>query len=138
MSKDIFDKERLTPALDSFLRDVNPWWERKPGPVLPAYKRWAFNITLSKFQKGLAPVIVIRGPRQVGKTTLQLQIIEDLIENKGIPSNHILRIQFDEIPSLRGLQEPILSISRWFENRVLGCTFNEAARSRQPDRKSVV
>lgn len=132
MSKDIFDKERLTPALDSFLRESNPWWEQKPGPVLPPYKRWAFNITMSKFQRGLAPVIVIRGPRQVGKTTLQLQIIEELIKNKGIPNHHILRIQFDEIPSLRGLQEPILSISRWFENRVLGCTFNEAARSGQP------
>ena len=84
MSKDIFDKERLTPALDSFLRESNPWWEQKPGPVLPPYKRWAFNITMSKFQRGLAPVIVIRGPRQVGKTTLQLQIIEELIKNKGI------------------------------------------------------
>jgi predicted AAA+ superfamily ATPase len=132
MSRDIFDKERLSPALDSFLRETNPWWEQKPGPVLPPYKRWAFNITMRKFQKGLAPVVVIRGPRQVGKTTLQLQIIEDLIENKGIRPDHILRVQFDEIPSLRGLQEPILSISRWFENRVLGRTFNEAARSGQP------
>jgi predicted AAA+ superfamily ATPase len=132
MSKDIFDKERLTPALDSFLRDINPWWQQKPGPVLPAYKRWAFDITLSKFQKGLAPVVVIRGPRQVGKTTLQLQIIEYLTENKGVPRNHILRVQFDEIPSLRSLPEPILSISRWFENRVLGCTFNEAAKAGQP------
>jgi predicted AAA+ superfamily ATPase len=132
MSKDIFDKERLSPALDSFLREINPWWEQKPGPVLPPYKRWAFNITMSKFQKGLAPVIVIRGPRQVGKTTLQLQMIENLIVSKGIRPDHILRVQFDEIPSLRGLREPILSISRWFENRVLGCTFNEAARSGQP------
>jgi len=132
MSKDIFDKERLTPELDGFLRDVNPWWERKPGPALPTYKRWAFNIILSKFQKRLAPVVVIRGPRQVGKTTLQLQIIEYFIENEGVPRNHILRVQFDEIPSLRSLQEPILSISRWFENRVLGCTFNEAARSGRP------
>jgi len=132
MSKDIFDKERLTPELDSFLRDVNPWWEKKPGPAIPSYKRWAFGITLSKFQKGLAPVVVIRGPRQVGKTTLQLQLIEHLIENKNVPWKHILRVQFDEIPSLRGLQEPILSISRWFENRILGCTFNEAARAGQP------
>lgn len=132
MSKDIFDKERLTPELDSFLRDVNPWWERKPGPALPPYKRWAFNITMNKLQKGLAHVVVIREPRQVGKTTLQLQIIEDLIENKGVPHNHILRVQFDEIPSLRSLPEPILSISRWFENRVLACTFNEAAKSGQP------
>lgn len=129
MSRDIFDKERLPPELDSFLRSVNPWWEQKPGPNLPSYRRWAFGTTLSKFHKGLAPVIVIKGPRQVGKTTLQQQLIEHLIGNENVLRNHILRVQFDEIPSLRGLREPILSITRWFENRILGCTFNEAAKA---------
>jgi predicted AAA+ superfamily ATPase len=129
LSRDIFDKERLPPELDSFLRSVNPWWEQKPGPNLPSYRRWAFGTTLSKFHKGLAPVIVIKGPRQVGKTTLQQQLIEHLIGNENVLRNHILRVQFDEIPSLRGLREPILSITRWFENRILGCTFNEAAKA---------
>jgi predicted AAA+ superfamily ATPase len=41
-------------------------------------------------------------------------------------------VQFDEIPSLRGLAEPVLSIARWFENRILGRSFNEAARAGQP------
>lgn len=128
MVRDIFDKERLPPALDEFLREANPWWEGKPGQILPVYKRWAFRTALGKFSKGIAPVIVLRGPRQVGKTTLQLQLIEHLLENEGVSAKRILRIQFDEIPSLKELPDPILSIARWYQNRILKCTFNEAAR----------
>lgn len=132
MSRDIFDKERLPPAVDEFLHGANPWWEGKPGPIIPPYRRWAFHTALRKLESGLAPGVVLRGPRQVGKTTLQLQMIEHLIRDKGINPNRILRVQFDEIPSLFHLKEPILTIARWFENRVLGSSFNEIARQNTP------
>lgn len=128
MTRDIFVKERLPPPVDSFLRSTNPWWEDKPGPMLPPYRRWAFHTTMKKLESGLAPAVVLRGPRQVGKTTLQLQMIEHLIRDRGIQPKRILRVQFDEIPSLSGVSEPILTIARWFENRILGSTFNETAR----------
>ncbi len=132
MTKDIFDIERVPPALDSFLRDTNPWWEGKPGPVLPAYRRWAFHMLKRKIESRLAPAVVVRGPRQVGKTTLQAQLIESLIDEQGVEPNRILRIQFDEIPSLQGLVEPVLAIARWFENRILARSFNQAAREGKP------
>ena len=132
MDRDIFDLERLPPALDAFLRDTNPWWGGKPGPVLPPYRRWAFHTLLKKLHSGLAPVTVLRGPRQVGKTTLQLQLVEHLLGERGVQPKYILRIQFDEIPSLKELKEPILSIARWFENRILGMSFNQAAKAGQP------
>jgi predicted AAA+ superfamily ATPase len=132
MVQDILDKERLPPELDSFIRGTNPWWAGKPGPNIPPYRRWAFHTSLRKMQSGLAPITVLRGPRQVGKTTLQMQLINYLLKEKNVPPSHILRVQFDEIPSLRALREPVLSIARWFENRVLGCTFNEAAVSGKP------
>lgn len=132
MARDIFDRERLPPAVDEFIHSTNPWWQGKPGPQLPAYRRWAFASTLRKLQNGLAPAVVLRGPRQVGKTTLQLQIIEHLVGQLAVKPNRILRVQFDELPSLRGLREPVLSIARWFENRILGCTFNEAATRKEP------
>jgi predicted AAA+ superfamily ATPase len=132
MTRDIFDKERFPPALDEFLRSTNPWWEAKPGPAIPVYRRWAFHTTLKKMESGIAPAVVLRGPRQVGKTTLQLQLIEHAIHTRGVDPRRILRVQFDEIPSLVGLDLPILSIARWFENRVLGETFNEAARRNLP------
>lgn len=132
MTRDIFDKERLPPELDSFLYDTNPWWQGRPGPLLPLYRRWAFHTSLRKMESGLAPVTVLRGPRQVGKTTLQMQIIEHLTKDRKIEAKRILRVQFDEIPSLRALREPVLSIARWFENRILGCTFNQAAAAGRP------
>ncbi|MBI4600928.1 MAG: ATP-binding protein, partial [Planctomycetes bacterium] len=52
-------------------------------------------------------------------------------ENKVEP-RRLLRVQFDEIPSLRGLNEPILALVRWYENRILGSTLNEAAHARKP------
>jgi predicted AAA+ superfamily ATPase len=132
MTCDMFDKECLPPSMDAFLHDTNPWWQGKPGPVIPAYRRWAFHSTLKKLKSGLAPAVVLRGPRQVGKTTLQLQIIEYLFLEEEVQPNRILRVQFNEIPSLSGLGEPILTITRWFENRILGNTFNKAARQNLP------
>jgi hypothetical protein len=128
MTKDIFDKERLPAAVDEFLRSTNPWWEDRPGPVTPKFRRWAFQTVLKRLSSGLAPIVVLRGPRQVGKTTLQQQLIEHLLAT-GVRANRILRVQFDEIPSLRELKEPILTITRWFENRLFGGSFNAAART---------
>lgn len=132
MAKDIFDIERMPPEVDAFLRSTNPWWEGKPGPLLPTYRRWAFHQVLKRMDHGLAPASVLRGPRQVGKTTLQLQLIQYLIEERSVPARNILRVQFDELPSLGGHKDPILAIARWFEGRILGQTFNEAAHSGQP------
>lgn len=131
MPRDMFDIERIPPALDHYLRETNPWWEGKPGPILPIYRRWIFKAVLRKMNTGLAPIVLIRGPRQVGKTTLQQQLIDELIKSRVDP-RRILRVQFDELPSLAGLSDQILSICRWFENRILGSTFNQAAHQRKP------
>ncbi|MCX7424722.1 MAG: AAA family ATPase [Planctomycetia bacterium] len=124
---DIFDLVRLPPELDAYLRDINPWWAGKPGRVLPKFHRWVFDVLLKKLHAKLAPAVVLRGARQVGKTTLQEQTIQYLLQQKKITPNRILRVQFDEFSSLRELNEPILAIVRWYENRVLGCSLNEAA-----------
>lgn len=131
MSRDMFDKERLPPALDEFLRGSNPWWSGHQGKKPPPYHRKAFSHLLRDLQQEqpLSAGLILRGPRQVGKTTIQEQIIEHLIEKDGVRPERILRVQFDEIPSLRGLLDPILTISRWFEDRILQQSFNEAARA---------
>lgn len=131
-STDMFDRVRLPPELDAYLRGANPWWEGKPGRVLPAYRRWAFRTLLRKLETQLAPVVVLRGARQVGKTTLQEQVIQHFLVDKGVEARRILRVQFDEIESLLELKEPILAIVRWFENRVLGVTLNESAHVERP------
>lgn len=131
MARDMFDKERLPPALDEFLHSTNPWWEGKPGRVIPSFRRWAFGPTRHRLECGLAPITVLRGPRQVGKTTIQEQLIQQYLTD-GVEPKRILRVQFDELPPLKELKTPILSLCRWFENRILGETFNEAAHAGRP------
>ncbi|RMH77163.1 MAG: ATP-binding protein [Calditrichaeota bacterium] len=123
---------RLPGALEAFLEEVNPWWFGKPMRPLPPFRRWLFTPTLQRLQAGLAPVIVLRGPRQVGKTTLQEQIIHHLLHQEHIDPKRIFRVQFDEIPTLRGVRDPILTLCRWFQHRILGGTFNEWANKNQP------
>jgi predicted AAA+ superfamily ATPase len=68
----------------------------------------------------------------VGKTTLLEQLIQHLLEAGRVEPRRILRVQFDEIPSLKGLDEPVQAIAGWFQNRILGSTFNEAAHAGTP------
>jgi predicted AAA+ superfamily ATPase len=122
----------LPEELVDFLYDINPWWREKPMPPLPHSRRWLFEHALQRLKSGLAPITVIRGPRQVGKTTLQQQIIEHLLYAEKVNPKRIFRVQFDDIPSLKGLKDPILSLCRWYENQVLGGDFNEWARKGEP------
>ncbi len=122
----------LPPAVSDYLRETNPWWSGKPGRVLPKYRRWVFGLALKNLLKGLAPALVLRGPRQVGKTTLQEQVVRHLLDTEGVDARRVLRVQFDDLPSLRGLAEPILAIVRWYETAVLGQTLNETAHRGEP------
>lgn len=123
---------RLSLELEEFLRNTNPWWMDKPMRPLPPNRRWLFDTALQRLKSGLAPITVLRGPRQVGKTTLQEHIIDHLLHRERINPQRIFRVQFDEIPSLKGLRDPILSLSSWFENKILKGSFNEYAHKNEP------
>lgn len=122
---------RLPLALSLNLRDTNPWWRHEKGVVLPTFKRWIFPRLLKSLKKGMTPATVLRGPRRVGKTVLLRQIIETLLA-EGVPGANILYVAFDELPTIRGLKEPVLAITRWFEENTLGGTFNAFARKNEP------
>ena len=82
-----------------------------------------------RLDQRLAPVVVLRGPRQIGKTIAQQHLISDLLD-EGIEPRRILRVQFDELVELTGftnLVSPLLRIVEWFEHAVLGATLNGAA-----------
>ena len=123
---------QLHPEIEAYLYDTNPWWKGKPMRPLPSFRRFIFEQLIQRLKTGLAPVIVLRGPRQVGKTTLQGHIIEYLLNGERVKPQRIFRVQFDDLPSLKGLQDPILSLCRWFESRISGETFNEQARKGEP------
>lgn len=132
LSPDLFNKVRLPPEIDAHLRESNPWWQGLPGRVLPPYRRWVFATMLRRLDAKVAPAIVLRGARQVGKTTLQEQTIQFLLTERRVDPRRILRVQFDELPPLRTIETPILDILRWYQNRILGRTLNEAAHAGEP------
>jgi predicted AAA+ superfamily ATPase len=123
---------RLPGELEEFLRNTNPWWMGKPMRPLPPVRRWLFETALQRLKAGLAPVTVLRGPRQVGKTTLQEHIIDYLLNTENVNPIRIIRVQFDEIPSLKGLKDPMLSLCLWYENNILEGSFNEWAHKNEP------
>ncbi len=116
----------LRGGVEATLRDDNPWWRGEPIADLPPMRRWAFNPVHSGVLKGMTPVVVLRGPRQIGKTTLLKQVIESLLR-EGVSPRRIFRLQFDELPALAKLSQPILDLTRWYAEAILGKTLNQAA-----------
>lgn len=83
----------LASGAERLLSDSNPWWRGERLFGLPPHRRWAFAPTLEGLRRGLAPITVLRGPRQVGKTTLLNQVIDTLL-NEGVQPHRIFRIRF--------------------------------------------
>jgi len=130
LSSTLFDTG-LPSALEAFVIKANPWWLGQAMRPLPPFRRWLFEPALQRLRAGLAPVTVLRGPRQVGKTTLLEHLIEQLL-NEGVDPRRIFRVQFDELPVLQTETMPILALSFWFEKHILRATFNAKARANEP------
>ena len=113
---------------ERILQDSNPWWRGERLFGLPSTRRWAFTPTLRGLKEGLAPVTVLRGPRQVGKTTTLNQIVDALLD-EGVAPKRIFRVQFDDIPQLQRLETPILDLAAWYADAVLGQSINAFAHA---------
>jgi predicted AAA+ superfamily ATPase len=110
------------------LEFCNPWWQGKTIPSPPIFRRKAFSDVTRLLQSKKIPVVGLRGPRRVGKTTIQQQLIEQQLFFEKIPPSHVLRVQFDEVPQLGVFDQPILSIIRWYEKNVLKNDINACAK----------
>ncbi len=121
----------LSEAMINDLYRDNPWWKGEKGMVLPLVRRDFVETIHRRLQLKLAPIVVVRGPRQVGKTTAQLQVIDDLL-SRGISPNQILRVQCDALPEITRLSEPILRIVEWYERHILLSSLNASAHAGQP------
>lgn len=122
----LFVDSTIPGQLSADLQRMNPWWTGNAMPLQPKTRRHLVAQIRRRLDADIAPIVVVRGPRQVGKTTAQFQLISDLLE-EGVPPTSILRVQFDDLVSLGKMQEPILSISDWFERNVTPESFNSLA-----------
>lgn len=100
----IISKENILKVLIAF----NPWW--KTGAVNPrmskTYKRFAFHEAMKRLdQTDLRRTVVLTGTRRVGKTTIQYQMIETLLE-RGVAPQKIVFISMDHpMLKLSGVDE---------------------------------
>ena len=122
----------LPAELVRFLEFQNPWWSGKPAKPTERFRRWAFAEVINRLERSLTPAVTVRGPRQVGKTTIQNQLIEELLKLRGIKPARIFRIEFDEVPLLGSFKLPILGLVQWFEKNILGDTINAFAPKGEP------
>lgn len=84
-------KSEVIPLLSQF----NPWWKNESIADIPKWRRSAFNELLMWVVNPPANrAVMLSGARQVGKTTLLLQTIEQLIID-GISPTSILYVTFD-------------------------------------------
>ncbi len=109
-------KDELIAILSQF----NPWWRKESIPDLPSWKRSVFNELLTWVTNPPAlRAVMLSGPRQVGKTTLLLQVIDNLIEN-GVRAANIIYVTFDHpVFKLAGL-EAVLEAWRELEPKMEG------------------
>src|SRR5436305_6096777 len=98
---------------------------------LPATRRHLVGQIHRRLDMRLAPAVVVRGPRQIGKTTAQLQVIADLLL-QGVPPRNVFRVQADQLSAIEAVTEPILRLADWYEESVLGETLNALARRGEP------
>ena len=104
----IASKERIVKVLSAY----NPWW--KTGVTNPkltkTYKRFAYYEALARMEEtSIKRTIVLTGTRRVGKTTIQYQLIDELLR-KGVSPKQIIYVSMDH---------PILKLSA-FED-ILDC-----------------
>ena len=97
----ITDPIRILKVLSAF----NPWW--KTGAIKPIftknYKRFAYYEAMKRLeQRDIRRTVVLTGARRVGKTTIEYQMIQALLEHGTDPA-HIVFISMDH---------PILKLSQ--------------------------
>ena len=121
----------LPPELVKTLHGSNPWWRGELAPSVPATRRHLLGQVRQRLEYGITPIIAVPGPRGVGKTTTQLQIIRDLLA-EGVPPHHIILVPLDEVTVTEDMLDPILRITSWLERNVTPATFNALAHPGQP------
>ncbi len=80
----VTSKEKILKVLNAY----NPWW--KTGTVsaqfTKTYKRFAYHEAMKRLhQTDIRRTLVLTGTRRVGKTTIQYQMIDELLRNDVSP-----------------------------------------------------
>jgi uncharacterized protein len=79
--------------------DANSPWQvgfsmpKEPKP----YKREAYETVQMELDASHGMAVLIKGPRRVGKTEIQRQLISMLLRERGVPPKNVLYLSFDDL-----------------------------------------
>jgi hypothetical protein len=78
----------------------NPWWQTNqiPGSLTPTYHRPIFTRILEYL--ALDRIIILKGPRRTGKSTLLFQVMQNLLLTRQVSPARFCYLSFDD-PQLR-------------------------------------
>lgn len=110
--------------LFELLNRINVWWDDDPVPQTlrkAPYRRSDFYVVRDKLD-AQRRILTIRGPRQVGKTTLCGQLIESLL-NRGVPAKRIVYFTAENNQILSGPDDIITDSLEVYEQYVLRESF---------------
>lgn len=95
---------QVMETLKESLHFYNPWWEtgKIPSELLEEYKRPVLKNLVSYLS--LDRIIVLKGPRRTGKTTLFYHIVDYLLKERVAPTD-ILFVSLDDLNLRTGLDE---------------------------------
>jgi uncharacterized protein len=85
--------------LRKLFNPYNPWWEKASTqiplfPQLPSFRRPIFYNLCSELQS-IPQMLSVTGPRRIGKSTLLLQLVQQLLES-GVSPSKLLYYSFDD------------------------------------------
>lgn len=114
--------------LVQILHDLNPWWTTgKQRREPPRYMRPGTQQLLFRLLRPKGLIEVVRGPRQVGKTTAIEQIIDHLLTSGTRPTD-VLFVRFDQ-EVLREAGRSLPAIVRWYEHNIRRRPFEKGKRA---------
>jgi uncharacterized protein len=95
----------------SRLKKQNSWWTHPSAITVDSdiqdlnHKKYVYHHPLEANYPVMDGVFLLRGPRQIGKSTLFKSIIKDLLTKKGVNPHNIFYFTCDTVLDLRELYE---------------------------------
>lgn len=107
------DNDKNSKILRS-LEEQNPWWESGNADDydLPSFKRKEYQEVHDAFFSDIRRFPVLSGPRRVGKSTIMLQLIDELLASGKAKPSQILFYTLDDFPNVVASIEDVLNVYR--------------------------
>ncbi len=94
------------------LQEQNPWWESGDTDSfdLPSFKRKEYQKVQDVFFSDIRRFPVLSGPRRVGKSTIMLQLIDELLKSGKAKPRQILFYTLDDFPNVVASIDEVLNV----------------------------